>query len=52
MTRFGEISSLWQNSKRLLLNIEGLFRFWAKFEPTLEIYCAIGQTIMFENGQH
>ena len=35
VTRFGEISPLWQNILRLRQNLSGLFSIWQNFEPIL-----------------
>ena len=43
VTRFGEISPLWQSFKRLWQFVKGLFRIWEKFAPTLTnflLFCA------------
>ena len=36
MTRFGEISPLWQNFKNIWQFYEGLIGIWQTFEPTME----------------
>ena len=36
MTKFGEISPLWQNIKNIWQLYEGLISIWQTFEPTLE----------------
>ena len=43
VTRFGEISPLWQNLRCLWQIFEGLFDFWHSLKPTLAIFYAIGQ---------
>ena len=35
VTRFGEISPLWQNFMNLCQMVEGIFSVWQIFEPTL-----------------
>ena len=50
VTRFGEISPLWQNFKSLGNFLNGLFSIWQTFVPTLAFY-ATGQIVLVVNGQ-
>ena len=51
VTRFGEISPLWQTFLSLWLFSDGLFSIWQTFKPTLAMWCAFGQFFIVVNGQ-
>ena len=51
VTRFGEMSPLWQNAKIIRQLFEGLISIWQNFELTMEIQCAFGPKYIVVNGQ-
>ena len=51
VTRFGKISQVWQNSKRLGHFSESLSSIWQNFEPTLANLYTIGRICIVVNGQ-
>ena len=51
VTRFGEISPLWQNFKNILQLYDGLISIWQTFEPTLENSVFFGPIYVVVNGQ-
>ena len=51
VTRFGEITPLWWNSKRFGQLFEWLFIYWQNFKPSLAISFVIGQIFAVINSQ-
>ena len=51
VTRFGEISPLWQKFKTFWLSLEGLFSIWQNFKPTLANISSKWQAFIVVNHQ-
>ena len=51
MTRFAEISPLWQHLMNLCQMVEGLVSVWQIFEPTLAKLLCFGLPVNVDHGQ-
>ena len=51
VTRFGEISPLWQNFLLFWQNLDGSFCIWQSFELTLAIFYDNSQIFIVERDQ-